>query len=172
MINNNGSDVEFIEQVQRRAKKKAEEYYQLLHEQERIRVQLERAKTYIDQLNSLLKGEGETPVPLREPKQGTGVGKIGNRAKDFPVRRTEWVGKTLDEIVTAILESSPGEVFHADIIAGQIYELESHVDLRRVKMSLVSILRKGAQRGLWENMHRNRYKAKVGTRAQTKLVSA
>lgn len=171
MIDNNGNDVEFIEQVQRRAKKKAEEYYQLLHEQERIRVQLERAKTYIDQLNGLLKGEGQTPVPLREPKQGTGVGKIGNRAKDFPVRRTEWAGKTLDEIVTAILESSSGEVFHADLIAYKIYEIESQVDLRRVKMSLVSILRKGAQRGLWENMHGNRYKAKAGVQAQAKLAN-
>src|SRR4030042_1473684 len=157
MINKNGNDAEFIEQVQRRAKKKAEEYYQLLHEQERIRVQLERAKTYIDQLNSLLKGEGQTPVPLREPKQGAGVGKIGNRAKDFPVRRTEWGGKTLDEIVIAILESSPGEVFHADMIAYKIYEIESPVDLRRVKMSLVSILRKGAQKRLWESKKGNRY---------------
>lgn len=172
MISNNGKDAEFIEQVQRRARKKAEEYYQLLHEQERIRVQLERAKTYLDQLNNLLRGEGETPIPLREPKQGIGVGKIGNRAKDFPVRRSEWAGRTLDEIVKAILELSPGEVFHADIIAEKVYELESNVDLRRVKMSLVSILRKGAQRGLWENMHRNRYKAKASAPAQAKLVSA
>jgi len=171
-MTSNGNDAEFIEQVQLRAKKKAEEYYKLLHEQERIRVQAERSRAYLDQLNNFLKGEGVAPVPLREPKQGSGVGKIGNRAKDFPVRRAEWAGKTLDEIVKNILESSPDRVYHADIIANLIYEIESTVDLRRVKMSLVSILRKGAQRGLWENMHRNLYKAKVGAHRQTKLVSA
>ncbi|MCJ7743365.1 MAG: hypothetical protein MUO99_02235, partial [Dehalococcoidales bacterium] len=123
------------------------------------------------QLNSLLEGEGQALIPLREPKQGTGVGKVGNRAKDFPVRKTEWAGMTLDGIVKAILDSSPGEVSHADVIAHKIYEIQSDGDLRRVKMSLVSILRKGAQRGLWESMRRNRYKAKTGVHTQAKLVS-
>lgn len=172
MINNGNRDNgEFIEQVRRRAGQKVEEYHHLWHEQERLKVQIERARIYIGQLNSLLEGEGQTPIPLREPKQGTGVGKIGNRAKDFPVRKAEWAGKTLDEIVKAILGSAPNEVFHANVIAHKIYEIQSDGDLRRVKMSLVSILRKGAQRGLWENMHRNHYKAKAGVQTQTKLVN-
>jgi hypothetical protein len=147
------------------------EYNQLLHEQERIKVQIERAKIYIGQLNSLLEGEGQIPIPLRELKQGTGVGKIGNRGKGFPVRRVEWAGMTLDEIIKVILELSPSEVYHADVIAHKIYEIQSDTDLHRVKMSLVSILRKGAQRGLWESKKRNRYKAKVGVQTQAKLVS-
>lgn len=167
MVNKGNSDNgEFIEQVQRRTGQKVEEYHHLLHEQERLKVQIERTRTYIDQLNSLLEGEGQTPIPLREPKQGTGVGKIGNRAKDFPVRKAEWAGMTLDEIIKAILELSPSEVYHADVIAHKIYEIQSDKDLRRVKMSLVSILRKGSHGGrLWESRKGNRYKAKTGVQA-------
>ncbi|MCJ7790920.1 MAG: hypothetical protein MUP49_00645 [Dehalococcoidia bacterium] len=172
MNKGNNDNGEFIEQVRRRAARKVEEYHQLLHEQGRIGVQLERAKIYVGQLNSLLEGEGQSPIPLREPKQGAGVGKIGNRAKDFPVRKPEWAGMTLDEIVKTILELSPIEIYHADVIAHKIYEIQSEVDLRRVKMSLVSILRKGAQRGLWESKRRNRYSAKVGVQVRAKLVSA
>jgi hypothetical protein len=172
MVNKGNSDNgEFIEQVRRRAGQKVEEYHHLLHEQERINVQIERARIYIGQLNSLLEGEGQAPIPLRETKQGTGVGKIGNRAKDFPVRKADWAGMTLDEIVKAILESAPHEVYHADLIAHKIYEIQSDSDLRRVKMGLVSILRKGAQKGLWESMRRNRYKAKTGVHTQAKLVN-
>jgi hypothetical protein len=172
MTNNDNTDNgQFIEQVRRRAGQKAEEYRHLLHEQEQLKVQIERAKIYISQLNSLLEGEGQTPIPLREPKQGTGVGKIGNRAKGFPVRRVEWEGMTLDEIIKVILESSPNQVYHANVIAHKIYEIQSDVDLRRVKMSLVSILRKGAQRGLWESRKRNRYKAKAIVQTQAELVN-
>lgn len=170
-MDDNVNDTNFIEQLREHTKKKVEEYYSLLHEEERIRVQMERAKKYVEHSNTLLESEGQSPIVLKEPKQGIGVGKIGNRKKDFPVRRPEWEGKTLDEIITAIVEANPNETHHADLIAHKIYEIQSELDVRRVKQSLVSILRKGAQRKLWEALPKNHYKAKAGTRMQPKLVN-
>jgi hypothetical protein len=168
---NKDNNAEFVKQLRDRAQKKAEEYYGFLHEQERISVQLERAKTYLNKLNSFLEEEGQIPIPLKELRKGSGVGKIGNRAKDFPVRKIEWAGMTLDEIVKAILEVTPNETYHVDIIAHKIYEIQSEIDLKRVKQSLVSILKKGAHDGKWEALKRNRYKAKVVVRTQAKLVN-
>lgn len=171
MNDGNDNDIKFIEQLRERTKGKVEEYYRLLHEEERIRVQRERTKKYVDQANSLLEGEGQMPIVLKEPKQGTGVGKIGNRAKDFPVRKIGWAGMTLDEIVKAILEATPNETYHVDVIAHRIYEIQSEMDLKRVKQSLVSILKKGAHDGKWEALKRNRYKAVAGVQTQAKLVN-
>lgn len=171
MNDSNENDTSFVEQLRERTKRKVEEYYSLLHEEERIKVQRERTKIYVDQANSLLEGEGQTPIVLKEPKQGTGAGKIGNRAKGFPVRRAEWNGKTLDEIIKVIVEANPNENYYVDVIAHKVYEIQSDVDVRRVKQSLVSILKKGAQRGLWVSLPKNRYKAKASARIQPKLVN-
>lgn len=171
MDDNKENDASFVEQLRERTKRNVEEYYRLLHEEERIRVQRERTKIYVEHANSLLESEGQAPIVLKEPKQGTGVGKIGNRAKDFPVRRPEWEGKTLDEIIKSIVGANPNENYHVDVIAHRVYEIQSEVDVRRVKQSLVSILKKGAQRGLWVALPKNHYKAKANARLQPKLVN-
>ncbi len=165
---NPDGNAEFVEQVRHRAQGKAAEYYSLLHEQRRVEMQVERVKAYVEQLNRFLEAEGQTPVPLREIRQGSPVGKPGNRSKDFPLRKAQWEGLSLWDIVAEILSASPNEVMHADAIAHQIYEIESPIDLRKVKRSLVSTLRRGARGGRWQAVPRNRYRSKA-TVAQGRL---
>ena len=159
-IGNNND--EFIKRTRMRVQEKVTEYYKLLHDRERISVMLERTKNYINQLNNFLVAEGEKPIQLKEFPQGSGFGKPGNRSPDFPVRRTEWTGMTLDEIIKTILGANPNDVYHADLLAHKIYEIKDDNDLKKVKRSLVSILRKGAsKKGLWESLKGNKYKAKA-----------
>lgn len=173
MNDNNSSEYSYVEQTRIRAQEKAKEIQQLMHEKERIDVQIERSKKYFNQLNSFLEGEGQDPIVLKEPGPGKAVGKIGNRTKDFPVRKVEWVAMTIEQIVKAILDEAPNEVFHADKIANMIYEIQSEKDLHRVKVSLVSILRKsGKQKGLWKVLSRNYYQSNQGITPQSKLLKS
>ena len=165
---NSDNDMDFIFQVRERAHSKAEEIKQLVHEQRRTEMLIERAKRYLDQLNAFLEAEGQRPELLKESPRVSPIGKPGNRAKDFPIRKAEWEGMSLFEAVKAILETSPNEIQHADEIANKVYEIQTPKDLRRVKQSLVSTLRNGAKKGLWEGLKRNKYKAKVF--AQGRLV--
>jgi hypothetical protein len=154
------SDSTFVTQVRMRAKDKAEEITKLRHDQHKIEMQMERATQYLDQLNTFLASEGQRPELVRDLSKGSVVGKPGNRAKDFPVRKAEWEGMSLFEAVKAVLETTPTEPQHADVIAHMIYEIESPMDLRRVKASLVSTLLRGAkEKKLWEFVGGNKYKA-------------
>ncbi|MGD1119020.1 MAG: hypothetical protein ABR886_05985 [Dehalococcoidales bacterium] len=166
---NNGSNTEFASSVKQRAEEKAAEYHNLLHEQQRIEMLLERIRKYIDKLNSVLEAEGQSPIVLREPKSGSIVAKPGNRAKDFPIRKVQWEGMTLFDIVHSILNASPTQILHADVIAHQVYEIQNKKDLQRVKRSLVSTLRRGAKDGRWDFVPRNKYKAKSAI-AQERLI--
>lgn len=168
---NSSNDMGFIIQVRERAHSKAEEIKQLLHEQKRLEMLVERGKKYLDQLNAFLEAEGQRPELLKESPKVSPVGKPGNRAKDFPIRKAEWEGMSLFEAVKAILEASPNDIQHADVIAHKVYEIQTPTDLRRVKQSLVSTLRNGVKRGLWEGLKRNKYKAKVAV-AQGQLINA
>jgi len=159
MSEGNG-DTDFLGQLRHRAEEKLAEYYGLKHEQQLIQVRLERAKAYLGTLNSFLEAEGQQPVVLRESKGGSIVGRPGNRAKDMPVRKAEWEGLSLREIVEQILAASPSEAIHADVILQRVYEVESPADMRKAKTGLVSTLRRGAKQGLWEFLRHNRYKAK------------
>ncbi|MFC2058079.1 hypothetical protein ACFLTS_00345 [Chloroflexota bacterium] len=173
MINddsNNNGNMDFINQVRQRVERKVAEYYQLLHEQKRIEVQLGRTKEYIEHLNSFLKAEDQSTIELKEYSGGSIVGKPGNRSLDFPLRRVEWEGMTLEQITHVILNNAPDEIYHANIIAHKIYEIRSVSDLRNVKRGLVSMLRRGAKSGLWEFVPRNKYKAKA-TAKQERLVN-
>ena len=169
MISQN--DTDFAGLIRQRAEKIAAEYYKLLHEQKRIEVQLERNRKYLQQLNGILESEGQGPIALKEPPKGSPVGKAGNRALDFPVRKVEWEGMTLIGAVQGILEASPNDIQHADVIAHRIYEIQSPKDVKRVKQSLVSTLRRGGKAGMWEALRGNRYKAK-NTVAQERLINA
>ena len=168
---NNGNDVDFVNQARQRAEAKAIEYRQLDHEEKRIVMLKERVKKYIEQLNSFIESEGQTPVRLMTSPIGSIVGRPGNRTKDFPLRKMEWEGMTLDEIIQSILTTSPDEIFHANILCHKIYEIKSDAELHKVKRSLVSNLRRGVKRGMWEAIPRNRYKAKV-TEQQGAFVNA
>ncbi len=168
---NSDNDMDFIVQVRQRAHSKVEEIKQLLHEQKRTEMLIERAKKYLNQLNVFLEAEGQRPELLRELPNASPVGKPGNRAKDFPIRKAEWEGMSLFEAVKAILEASPNDIQHADVIAHKVYEIQTPTDLRRVKQSLVSTLRNGVKRGLWEGLKRNKYKAKASV-AQERLIHA
>ena len=166
---NSNNDIDFIIQVRERARKKVEEIKNLIHDQKYIEMQIERARKYLNQLNAFLEAEGQRPALIKESPNVSPVGKPGNRAKDFPIRKMEWEGMSLFEAVKAILEASPNEIQHADVIAHKIYEIETQKDLRRVKQSLVSTLRQGIKKGLWEGLEKNRYKAKTVT-AQERLI--
>jgi hypothetical protein len=76
---------------------------------------------------------------------------------------------TINEIVQKILCESPNEKFHVDVLANKIYEIKTIADLRRVKMSLVSILRAGNKEGLWEFLTKNTYRYKKGSQTQGKF---
>ena len=108
---------------------------------------------------------------MKETGIRSGVGKPGNRAKDLPIRRAEWEGLTINEIISNILDSSPDIVLHADEIAGKVYEVQSTIDLDRVKKNLVTSLRRGAKKGMWQALKRNKYKSKLAAR-QEMLVQA
>lgn len=168
---NSNNDMGFIIQVRERAHNKAEEIKQLLHEQKRIEMLVERAKKYLDQMNTFLEAEGQRPELLKESPRVSPVGKPGNRAKGFPIRKAEWEGMSLFEAVKVILEASPNDIQHADVIAHKVYEIQTPTDLHRVKQSLVSTLRNGVKRGLWEGLKRNRYKAKTSI-GQERLIHA
>lgn len=149
----------FVETLQGRAEEKRTEYLQLLHEQKRVALHLERIKAYIQALNSLLEAEGQSKVQLREPSNTNGVGKPGNRSKDMPLRKPEWEGMGLSDIVETILGETNDDL-HADGIVDHIYEAESETDKRKAKRSLVSTLRIGAKDGRWAALGQNRYQGK------------
>jgi hypothetical protein len=160
MNEGNKNNAGFSEQVRVRAQEKRDEYYKVLHEIERLSRSAESIKCYLDTLNSFLLGEGESPISVNEPKQsGSIVGRPGNRGKDFPLRKAEWTGMTLDAIIAKILEGT--KTYHADDISRLVYDIQSDDDVRKVKRSLVSILRKGAGENLWEALGKNRYRGQL-----------
>jgi hypothetical protein len=159
MNDNNKSNAEFTEQVRVRAQQKRSEYYQILHDIERLNKSAENIKSYLDNLNSFLLGEGESPISVNEPKQsGSIVSRPGNRGKDFPLRKAEWTGMTLEAIITKILEGT--KTYHADDVSRLVYDIQSDDDIRKVKRSLVSILRKGAKEDSWYALGKNRYRGR------------
>lgn len=168
-MTNTNDNKGFAEQVRQRAEQKVAEYNRILHDLEYAKAELERTKEYISQLSSFLEKEGLQPIRLKEPT-GSIVGRPGNRGKGFPARKAEWQGMTLDEIGQSILNESPDQIYHAKEIASKIYDIESISDLEKVRPSLVSMLRRGAKRGLWEFIGRNRYKGKVNGVAQKRMV--
>ncbi len=166
------NDSDFINQVRIRAKDKVEEIAKLKHEQQRIEMQVARAQQYLEKLNGFLMAERQSPEVVREYSKGSPVGKPGNRAKDFPIRKPEWEDMTLWEVVKAILAMTPNDTLHVDVIARKIWEIESQVDLKRVKQSLVSTLNRGAkEKGYWDALGNNKFKAK-NTIVRERLVTA
>ncbi len=166
----NYDDKGFLLQLSMRAERKAKEYAELLHERQRIEVRIERTKRYIEQLNDFLSAEGLESVSLRVTATSrSGVGKPGNRSKALPLRKVQWEGMTVDQIIGRILDASPNVSYHSKEIAPQIYEIDSESDLNMVIGNLRSAMQTGARNGLWERTSRARYGAKAAE-AQGELV--
>jgi hypothetical protein len=155
----NGSDAEYIELTKKRVADKVDEYQQLLHEQKKIEMMLERVKGSINHLNGYLEAEGQSPVKLRAAIEANVVNKPGNRSKDYPLRKMKWEGMSINQIVQAFLGASPDTIYHANEIIPEVYEIQTDVDLKKVSISFVSALRRGVMIGLWDRIPGNMYKA-------------
>ena len=172
-MNQNATErqMSFGEALRQQAAEKQREYAALVHENKKLAVRLERCKAYVANLNNLLVAHGLSPIQLLEPTRRGGVGRPGNRAKDMAVRRAEWEGMSLTEVISSILDES-NETMHANALVDRIYEIESDKDRARAKHSLVGTLRAGARKGLWEGLPKNRYCKKVSkTEAQRSYPS-
>ncbi|MDO8531648.1 MAG: hypothetical protein Q7T26_05710 [Dehalococcoidia bacterium] len=161
-MNQNSSERQttFEEALLQQAAEKQREYSQLVHEAKRVTLRLEKCKAYVQQLNSLLVAHNLSPIQLHELTPKGGVGKPGNRSKDMPVRRAEWEGMSLTQIVSSILGETD-EVMHANALVERIYEIDNDRDRLRAKHSLVGTLRAGARNELWEGLPRNKYHRKT-----------
>ena len=170
--NGNYDDKGFLLQLHMRAEQKAKELADLLHERQRLEMSIERTKAYVEQLNSFLKAEGEEPAHVKAiPHLGSAVGKPGNRSKALPIRKIQWEGMTINQIIEHILSASPNVSFHHTEIAPQIYEIQSESDLKMVTGNLRAAMQRGARDGLWERTGRAKFQAKE-TMEQGRLVSA
>lgn len=160
---NHNDDKAFLLQLHMRAQQKSKEYAELLRERQRLEMLIERTKLYIEHLNSFLKAEGQEAVTVKAMlnNKGSVVGKPGNRAKDFPLRKAQWEGMGINEIVGQILNASPSTSFHCTDMAKLVYEIESDRDLKRVMRNVRTALQRGVRDGLWQRVDRGRYKAKV-----------
>jgi hypothetical protein len=173
-MDNNSQKLEangFTSQVRIQARAKANEIRDMEQEIRRLEVKVERAKEYFKKLNSLLELEGQGIVAMRELKIGSGVGKPGNRSKNMPVRKVQWEGMSLNEIISRILKTSPDVSFHPKEVAPMIYEIQSETDLSMVMKNVRTIMQRGVRDVLWERTGRSKFKAKV-TEKQGTLVNA
>ncbi len=162
----------FLLQLSMRAEQKAKEYVELLHEQERLAMRIERTKVYLEQLNSFLRAEGQAPIHLKTTAGSRrGVGQPGNRSPKLPIRKIQWDGMTINEIIERILTTSLDASLHPKEVASLIYEIRSDSDLSMVIRNVRSSMQRGAREGLWEKTGRAMFKAKV-TEQQGALVNA
>jgi hypothetical protein len=160
--NRNNEDKGFLLQLHMRAEIKAKEYAELLHQRQVLEMRIERAKEYLEQLNKFLMAEGQQPVSMKTVLiTKSGVGKPGNRSKAFPIRKMQWEGMSINQIVERILNASPDVSFHPKEVASLIYEIQSESDLRMVMRNIRSTMQRGARDGLWERTDRAKYKAKA-----------
>lgn len=163
MVNNgeNSQDtlsysIPFTDMLRRKAHDKQSEFDRLLHEQRRIKLQLQKIKDYITHLNGLLEVEGISPISLRDTSDATGFAKPGNRSKNMPLRKSEWDGMSLSAVVERILSESD-EVYHADVLVERVYEIETEAGRKRAKHSLVGTLRQGVKAEKWQGFPGNKY---------------
>jgi len=157
----NNDDNGFVLQLIMRAEQKAKEYVEILHDQRRLEMRAERTKRYIEDMNNFIRAEGQQPVSIKEPSAlGSGVGKPGNRAKGFPLRKMEWEGMTINAIISNILNGTPKVIYHHTEVIPLVYEIDSDSDLRKVLPNMRSAMQKGARDGLWERSSRGKFKAK------------
>lgn len=161
---------DFIRQLQSRREQKAREYVETSQQLKRLEVEQERAKEYLEMVDSLLEAEGVTPRPLKESLPVRTHGKTGNREKDMPVRKAQWEEMSVNQIIQHVLDASPNLSYHPAEMAREIYEIQSEVDLNKVLRNVRSAMQKGQRKELWAKATRGRFKSKAGV-AQGKLVT-
>lgn len=163
MVNGDSQNPEggFALQVRVHAQAKADEIRELEQEIKRLEVKVARTKAYFDKLNSFLELEGQRPVLVKQVGATGGVGKPGNRAKDLPVRKVQWAGMGLFDIVDRVLNAAPDEAYQPQDAASQIYEIHSDTDLHRVIKNVRSTMQRGARSGRWVRVGRGKFKAKA-----------
>jgi len=160
--NQSNDDKGFLLQLHMRAEQKAKEYAELLHERQRLEMRIERTKGYVEQLNNFLKAEGQQPILIKTTTHpASAVGKPGNRSKAFPIRKMQWEGMSINQIIKRILNASPTVFFHPRDVAPLIYEIQSESDLRMVMRNVRSTMQRGAREGLWERTGRAKFRAKT-----------
>ena len=160
MVNDNVSDEQYVLQTEMRARQKAKDIANLLHQQKGIEMEIERAKAYLERLNEFLKAEGHAPVLLTEPRPTSNVGTTGNRSKQKPLRKIEWEGMSLMAIIQNIVDSSPNEAHNAERILSKIFEIKSPTDRLMVLHDVRSTLQTGSRQGRWDRVGRGLYKSK------------
>jgi len=161
MVNNeNGNNENFVLEVTNRAKQKAKDITNLLHQQKGIVMEIERAKAYLEQLNTFLKAEGHAPVLLTETHQTGIVGIPGNRSKRKPLRKIDWEGMSLMAIIQDIVDSSPNEAHNSERTLPKIFEVKSPADRLMVLQDVRSTLQAGSRQGRWDRVGRGLYKSK------------
>lgn len=154
-------DKAFLLQLRLRAEQKVKEYNELLHERQRIEMQLERTKEYIEKLNVFLTAEGLESVSVKSNTLNSPVGRPGNRSSKLPIRKVQWEGRTINEIINIILQGNPDMAFHPNQVVQMIYEIQSEADNKLVIRNIRSTMQRGARDGLWKKTGRAMFKAKA-----------
>lgn len=157
----NNDDKGFLLQLHMRGQQKAKEYVELSHERQRLDMKIERVKAYVEHINTFLEDEDQPLISLKEAQPRGTVGRPGNRSKELPVRKIQWEGMSINEIIERILDASPGVSFHPKEVAPVIYEIQSDTDLRMVMRNVRSSMQSGARKGLWERTGRAKFRAKT-----------
>jgi hypothetical protein len=160
MVEENRNDEQFVMDVRNRARQKSNDITNLLHQQKGIVMEIERAKAYLEKLNSFLVSEGHSPVLMTEPRPTANVGTPGNRSKQKPLRKIEWEGKSLMEIVQEIIDSSPEEAHNAERTIAKIFEIKNPADRLMVMHDVRSTLQAGSRQERWDRVGRGLYKSK------------
>jgi hypothetical protein len=160
MANDNGNNEQFVSEVLNRAKQKAKDITNLLHQQKGIVMEIERANTYLEQLNTFLKAEGQVPVSISEIRPATTKGTPGNRSKQKPLRKIDWEGMSLMAIIQDILDSTPNESHNAERTLTKIFEIKSPADRLMVLHDVRSTLQTGSRQGRWNRVGRGLYRSK------------
>jgi hypothetical protein len=168
MMHEMSSDKDFLSILRQRATQKSFELDELIQESKRIQSRIENAKAYVAELNSFLEREGEKPVQIRETHKD-GIGKPGNRSPDLPVRRKEWDGMNMNEIVRTILDRTGTKSFTPDDISKEVYEIQTDRDLRRVVDGIRTVLQRGLKAGYWDRPSYGKYRAQTPSE-QSRLV--
>ncbi|MCH8909261.1 MAG: hypothetical protein IH867_00815 [Chloroflexi bacterium] len=125
----------------------------------RAQREIDRLKSYVDNLNALLESEGLAKVSLRDPVGGRVIGKAGNRSPNMPQRKPEYEGMSLEDAIETVLNELQDET-HADVLVERVYEISTELDKKHGKRSLTSSARSGAKKGRWEAIPGNLYRAK------------
>ena len=82
---------------------------------------------------------------------------IGNQNPKMPDRRPEYADRTLMKAAGEIINAEP-TILHADDVTKAVFVIANKGDFALAKHSVASELYRGAKKGLWIALGKNRYK--------------